>query len=189
MMQEIGEQTRSELTPAQSALVDVWDQHIAAELAMRDADEAVATMVEDVHVNHVAVMTGAVGREQVREFYRKHFLSQIPPDMEVVLVSRTVGLDRVVDEWVGKMSHSLRMDWLLPGVPPTGKRIELAVVAIVSFRDGKIASEHVYWDQASVLVQVGLLDAETLPTVGAEAARKLLDPSLPSNTLIERQPD
>lgn len=75
---------------------------------------------------------------------------------------------------------------MLPGIPPTGKRIEIAVVAIIRFEDGKIAHEHIYWDQASVLVQLGLIDGSSLPVAGAESARKLLDRSLPSNTLIER---
>ncbi len=79
------------------------------------------------------------------------------------------------------------MDWMLPGVPPTGKRVEIPIVVVVGFRDGKIASEHIYWDQASVLVQVGLLDPDTLPVAGSENARKMLDPSsVPSGLLIER---
>ena len=75
---------------------------------------------------------------------------------------------------------------MLPGVPPTGKRVEVAVVAIVQFKDGKIASERIYWDHASVLVQLGLLNPGTLPVAGVESARKVLDPALPSNELIHR---
>ena len=78
------------------------------------------------------------------------------------------------------------MDWMLPGLAPTGKRIEVPLIAIVRFREGKLAHEHIYWDQASVLVQLGLLDAGALPVAGVESARKVLDPSLPSNALIGR---
>jgi carboxymethylenebutenolidase len=81
------------------------------------------------------------------------------------------------------------MDWMLPGIAPTGKRVEVPVVTIVQFRDGKLAHEHIYWDQASVLVQLGLLDLGTLPVVGVESARKALAPNLPSNPLIERASD
>jgi carboxymethylenebutenolidase len=143
-------------------------------------------MVEDAHVNHVPVMTGGVGREQVREFYRTSFIPQMPPDLQIIPISRTIGTERVVDEMVVTATHSVQMDWLLPGLPPTGKRMEIAVVAIVTFRAGKLASEHIYWDQASVLVQLGLLDSRTLPVAGAESAHKVLDPTLPANTLIER---
>jgi len=75
---------------------------------------------------------------------------------------------------------------MLPGVPPTGRQVEIPLVAIVHFRDGKLAHEHIYWDQASVLVQLGLLDPANLPVSGVESARKVLDPALPSNALIER---
>jgi carboxymethylenebutenolidase len=75
---------------------------------------------------------------------------------------------------------------MLPGVAPTGKRVEVPLVAIVRFREGKLAHEHIYWDQASVLVQIGLLDAAGLPVVGIESARKALDPTLPANQLIKR---
>ena len=174
------------LTPAQQVLSELWEEHMKAEFVTRSADDAVAAMVEDAHVNHVPVMTGGVGREQVREFYRTSFIPQMPPDLQIIPISRTIGTERVVDEMVVTATHSVQMDWLLPGLPPTGKRMEIAVVAIVTFRAGKLASEHIYWDQASVLVQLGLLDSRTLPVAGAESAQKVLDPTLPANTLIER---
>ena len=179
-------QVAAQLTPAQQVLSDLWEEHMKAEFVTRSADDAVAAMVEDAHVNHVPVMTGGVGREQVREFYRTSFIPQMPPDLQIIPISRTIGTERVVDEMVVTATHSVQMDWLLPGLPPTGKRMEIAVVAIVNFRAGKLASEHIYWDQASVLVQLGLLDSRTLPVAGAESARKVLDPILPANTLIER---
>jgi carboxymethylenebutenolidase len=179
-------QVVAQLTPAQQVLSDLWEEHMKAEFVTRSADDAVAAMVEDAHVNHVPVMTGGVGREQVREFYRTSFIPQMPPDLQIIPISRTIGTERVVDEMVVTATHSVQMDWLLPGLPPTGKRMEIAVVAIVTFRAGKLASEHIYWDQASVLVQLGLLDSRTLPVAGAESAQKVLDPTLPANTLIER---
>jgi carboxymethylenebutenolidase len=99
-------------------------------------------------------------------------------------VSRTIGSDRLVDEMIFRFTHTIDMEWMLPGVPPTGKPVELALVVIVHFRHGKVAHEHIYWDQASVLVQLGLLAASALPIAGVETARKLLDPGLPSNGLI-----
>ena len=66
---------------------------------------------------------------------------------------------------------------MLPGVAPTGRRVEVPLVAIVRFRDGKLAHEHIYWDQASVLKQIGLLTDESLPVFGAETARKVLKPN------------
>jgi carboxymethylenebutenolidase len=176
----------AQLTPAQQVLSDLWEEHMKAEFVTRSADDAVADMVEDAHVTHVPVMTGGVGREQVREFYGTSFIPQMPPDLQINPISRTIGTERVVDEMVLTATHSVHMDWLLPGLPPTGKRMEIALVAIIGFRDGKLASEHIYWDQASVLVQLGLLDPQALPVAGAESARKVLDPTLPANTLIER---
>ena len=110
----------------------------------------------------------------------------MPPDTEMIPISRTIGIDQVVDEMVIKFTHTIRMDWTLPGIAPTGKRVDNAVVAVVRFRDDKLAHEHIYWDQASVLVQLGLLDARTLPVAGSETASKVLNPSLPSNALIDR---
>jgi carboxymethylenebutenolidase len=110
----------------------------------------------------------------------------MPPDTEMTPVSRTIGEDQLVDEMVFKFTHSIRMDWMLPGVAPTGKRVEVPLVAIVRFRGGKLAHEHIYWDQASVLAQIGLIDAATLPVAGVESARKVLDPTLPANALMRR---
>ncbi|WNG47523.1 ester cyclase [Archangium minus] len=169
----------------EKAMSGVWDQHLASEFAAKSPDEALATMTANPHVNMVPLMTGAVGREQLHEFYAKHFLSQIPPDMTMVPVSRTVGQGRVVDELVASFTHSMRIDWLLPGLAPTGKRIELPFVVIVQFEGGKIAHEHLYWDQASVLVQLGLID-RSLPVRGAEIAQQVLNPTQPMNELIRR---
>jgi carboxymethylenebutenolidase len=175
------------LTPAQQAMSDLWDKHMHSEFASQSVEETLETMVDDPYVNHVPVLTGGVGLEEVRKFYSEHFIPQQPPDSEIIPISRTIGNDRVVDELIDRFTHTIEMDWLLPGIPPTGRRVEIPIVVVVQFVEGKIVSEHIYWDQASVLVQVGLIDPESLPVSGAESARKVLDPtSVASNRLIER---
>ncbi len=174
------------LTLAQQRLSELWDEHVRYEFSTRNTEDTLATMVEDAYVNHIPVLTGGVGRDELREFYSKRFIPQMPPDTEMTPVSRTIGEDQIVDEMVFKFTHTIRMDWMLPGVPPTGKRVEVPLVAIVRFRDGKLAHEHIYWDQASVLVQIGLLDASKLPVAGVESARKVLNPTLPANELMKR---
>jgi len=174
------------LTPAQKNLSQLWDEHVRYEFSTRNTEETLATMVDDAYVNHIPVLTGGVGRDQLREFYSKRFIPQMPPDTQMTPVSRTIGEDQLVDEMVFKLTHTIRMDWILPGVAPTGKRVEVPLVAIVRFRDGKLAHEHIYWDQASVLVQIGLIDPANLPVTGMESARKVLDPTLPANALMKR---
>jgi carboxymethylenebutenolidase len=169
----------------EGTLSSAWDQHLASEFAAKSADQALATMSAEPYVNVVPLMIGARGRSQLRDFYANHFLSQIPPDIQMVTVSRTIGQGRVVDELVARFTHSMVMDWLLPGIPPTGKRVELPLVVIVQFEGDKVAHEHLYWDQASVLVQVGLLD-RSLPVRGGETAAQVLDPTHPMNELIGR---
>jgi len=174
------------LGPSQQTLGQLWEDHVRYEFSTRNTEDTLATMVEDAYVNHIPVLTGGVGRDELREFYSKRFIPQMPPDTEMTPISRTIGEDQLVDEMVFKFTHSIRMDWMLPGVPPTGKRVEVPLVAIVRFRDGKLAHEHIYWDQASVLVQIGLIDAANLPVTGVKSARKVLDPTLPANELMKR---
>jgi carboxymethylenebutenolidase len=169
----------------EGTLSSAWDQHLASEFAAKSADQANATMSAEPYVNMVPLMIGARGRSQLRDFYANHFLSQLPPDMGMVTVSRTIGQGRVLDELVARFTHSMVIDWLLPGIPPTGKRVELPFVVIVQFEGDKVAHEHLYWDQASVLVQVGLLD-RSLPVRGGETAAQVLNPTHPMNELIHR---
>ena len=177
-------QATPNLTPTQEALQAIWEEHLRHEFGTHNVEDALATMVEDAYVNHIPIMTGGVGKPALREFYSKYFIPQMPPDMELTPISRTIGTDQLMDEMVAKFTHTIQMDWMLPGVAPTGKRVEVPTAAIIRFRDGKLAYEHIYWDQASVLVQLGLLNPGTLPVVGIDSARKALDPNLPSNTLI-----
>jgi carboxymethylenebutenolidase len=165
---------------AQQTLSQRWDDHVKYEFATRNTDDTLETMVPDAYVNHVPVMTGGVGHEELREFYSKHFIPQMPPDTAMTPVSRTIGVDRVVDEMVFEFTHTIKMDWMLPGVEPTGKHVKVALVVIVHFRDGKLAHEHIYWDQATVLAQLGLIDAQTLPVRGVASAEKVLNPHFKS---------
>ena len=174
------------IASAQQSLSERWDEHVKYEFATRNTDDTLETMVVDSYVNHVPVMTGGVGHDELREFYSKRFIPQMPPDTAMTPVSRTIGVDRVVDEMVFEFTHTSKMDWMLPGVEPTGKHVKVALVVIVHFRDGKLAHEHIYWDQASVLAQLGLIDASTLPVAGVESAEKVLNPKLASNALMNR---
>ena len=165
---------------------ELWDAHVGSEFATKDAAVAVDTMTPDGYVNHVPVLTGGSGRAEVREFYSEHLIPNMPADTQTVPISRTIGEDRLVDEIIVKFTHTIEIDWMLPGIPPTGKPVECATVVIASFRDGRLFSEHIYWDQASVLVQLGLLDSSKFPVTGVETARKVVDPSLPANILMKR---
>jgi carboxymethylenebutenolidase len=135
-------------------------------------------MVHDAYVNHIPVMTGGYGHEALRRFYQEDFISAMPADTSIQLVARTLGQDRLVDEIIFSFTHTAEMPWMLPGVPPTGRCVEVPLVVVVGFRDGKVAHERIYWDQASVLKQIGLLTDPSLPVFGAETAHKLLNPAI-----------
>jgi carboxymethylenebutenolidase len=176
-----------QLTPDQRDMLALWEQHLAAEFHDRDATASCDTMVAHPYVNHVPVLTGGVGRRQLLHFYGRYFIPGMPADVELVPISRTIGQNHIVDEFVFRCTHTVQMDWLLPGVPPTGRRLELVTVVIVTFEADRIHHEHIHWDQASALVQLGLLDPTNLPVAGVEAARKALDPAaVPSNLLMKR---
>ena len=155
--------------------VRLWEEHTKHEFATRDTEATLATMVDDAYVNHVPVMTGGSGKAALRSFYSRDFISGMPPDATLALISRTVDEDQVVDEMIFSFTHSQEMPWMLPGIAPTNRRVEVPLVAIVRFRDDKLAHEHIYWDQASVLKQIGLLEDSKLPVFGAETAQKLAD--------------
>lgn len=172
------------MSNAETAIKDLWERHLETEFAMKSPEEALATMTDDPRVTIVPILIGGRGREEIRHFYGNHFLNQIPPDLEVLPISRTIGEGRLVDELVIRFTHSMRMDWVLPGIAPTGKRIEFAMVVVVSTKDGKISAENLYWDNATILRQAGLLPDSGLPVLGAESARQILDPCAPHNKLI-----
>jgi carboxymethylenebutenolidase len=186
MTEQSAEQAGTASVPSEEELARLWEEHIRYEFHTCNADDTIATMVEDAYVNHVPVLTGGRGKTELREFYATHFIPKMPPDLEMIPVSRTIGSDQLVEELVLKFTHSLEIDWMLPGVAATGRRVEVALAVVVRFRDGKVAHEHIYWDQASVLVQLGLIDPGKLPVAGAESARKVIDAAMPANTLIKR---
>jgi carboxymethylenebutenolidase len=165
-------------------LVALWEAHCRYEFETRDVDATMATMVDQPYVNHIPTMTGGVGQHDLRHFYANHFIGVNPPDFALDPISRTVGADRLVDEFVARFTHTTEIDWMLPGVAPTGRAVNIPMVAIVQFQGDKLVHEHIYWDQASVLVQIGLLDPAGLPVVGGEEARKVVDKNLPSNALM-----
>lgn len=172
-------------TTRSAALNALWEAHLASEFAHKAPEEALATMTDNPQVIHVPTLIGGRGREQLHTFYARHFLNQLPDDLEIVPLSRTIGEDRIVDELVAKFTHSAVMDWVLPGIAPTHKRIEFALVVIVHFEGDKIASESIYFDNATILRQAGLLPDPALPVLGAESAQGMLGPT-PLNQLIER---
>src|SRR5207237_277470 len=147
------------------------------EFSTRNTESTLATMVDDAYVNHIPVMTGGCGKDALRVFYSRNFIPSMPPDTTLTPISRTVGEDQLVDEMIFSFTHTQEMPWMLPGIAPTNRTVEVALVAIVRFRDGKLAHEHIYWDQASVLKQIGLLDNPALPVYGAEAARRVVHPA------------
>lgn len=175
----------TQYTDAEKQLIDVWDAHTAAEFEHKDADAAIATMTDHPVLIHVPVNTGATGKEALRKFYAEIFIPQAPPDISLQLLTRSVGQNRIIDEFILRFTHTLRMDWFAPGIEPTGRQLAVPHVGIVAFEDGKISSEHIYWDQATVLMQLGLLD-EALPVLSHTQCDRLVDDNAPVNQLIDR---
>ena len=165
-------------------LSDLWDEHVKHEFDTRDVPATMATMVAEPYVNHIPTMTGGVGSKQLSRFYQHHFVHGNPPDMKLIPLSRTVGALQIVDEFIMSFTHTTEIDWLLPNVAPTGKYVEIPMLGVVRFCGDKLYHEHIYWDEASVLVQVGLLNPQGLPVAGVATAQKLLDETLPSNTMM-----
>ena len=153
----------------------VFDEHVASEFETKDIDATMRTMVEEPYVWHVPALTGASGGDEVREFYASQFIGHTPADAVLHPISRTVSADRVIDEFVLEFTHDAEIPFMLPGVPPTGRRVRIPTVVVMGFEEDKVAYEHIYWDQASVLVQLGLLDGSALPVAGADEAERLLE--------------
>jgi len=162
----------------------MWDEHTAQEFVHQDVDATMRTMTAAPHVITVPLAMGGRGWNEVRDYYTRHFIGRVPRDIRLEPLSRTADAERVVDEMVVSFTHDIETPWILPGIAPTGRRVEIPLVAVVAFRDGKVASEHIYWDQASVLVQIGLLPSSGLPVLGAGQAKALLDPAVSLNTLL-----
>ena len=165
-------------------LAAMFDAHVQAEFQDLDLEATMSTMSNDPYVHHVPTITGGNGTASVRDFYGNHFIGQWPDDTETRQVSRTVGENQVVDELMMTFTHDRPLDIMLPGIPPTGCRIMVPVVVVVGFENGRVSHEHIYWDQATVLVQAGLLDPGGLPVVGSEQGEALLDQERPKNELF-----
>lgn len=183
---EIDERRRPDQPMPERNLVALWEEHCRHEFETRDVAATMATMVAQPYVNHIPTMTGGVGYEQLKRFYAYHFIPVNPPDFRLTLISRTVGADTLVDEFIARFTHTTEIDWLLPGIAPTNRKVEVPTVAVIRFEGDKLKYEHIYWDQATVLVQIGLLDPLNLPIAGVETSRKVEDKSLPSNRLMKR---
>jgi len=137
--------------------VRLWETHLDGEFVTKNENLSLATMVDDASVLTVPTRWGAKGKEALRPLYRDEFIPSIPPEWEHTLTNRVATDNCVVEEATVRFRHTKQMDWFLPGVPPTGKWITVEMVIVVDFRDGKMAAERIYWDQAAVLRQLGLL--------------------------------
>jgi carboxymethylenebutenolidase len=162
------------LSAGKQALLDAFQRHVDAELR-KDLDTTLATMSARPHLNNIPTLLGGFGVEEVRDFYSTLMLSGkfFPPDTEMIPVSRTIDEHQLVDEIIFKCTHTSEIGWMLPNIAPTGKRIEIPLVVIVGFSKDKVTHEHIYWDQASVLVQIGLLEPDGLPINGVECAQRM----------------
>jgi carboxymethylenebutenolidase len=161
------------MTQASPDLGAVFDQHVAYEFVDKDVEATMSTMVAEPYVWNVCVALGGIGAEGVRRYYSEKFVGKMPADTQVVSISRTVGADQLVEELILTFTHDIEIPSMLPGIAPTGRYVELPHVVVMKFEGDKVAHEHIYWDQASLLVQIGLLDEGQLPVVGARQVQML----------------
>jgi len=151
----------------------IFDKHVKHEFVDHDVEATMRTMVREPYVHNVATLKGGSGSKGVYDFYKNHFVGKMPPDTKVKRISRTVGKSQVVDELILSFTHDREIDFMLPGIRPTGKFVDLPHVVVMKFKGSKIAHEHIYWDQGSLLAQVGLLDPRKVPVMGVEQANAL----------------
>ena len=138
-------------------LEQLWAEHLKGEFETKDVEATLATMVDDAYVIHLPVATGGRGKDALRIFYRDDFIPSWPEDVEMTPLNRVVGDGQLVDELHVTFTHSKPMNWFLPNVPPTFKKMVVDFVVVVQFRGDKLACERIYWDHAAVLRQAGLL--------------------------------
>ncbi|KAJ6151218.1 hypothetical protein N7470_007812 [Penicillium chermesinum] len=181
-------------------LEQIWDEHTYYEFENRSVEHTMSTMVQEPYVNHVPTLTGGIGREELTAFYRDHFIWKNPQSTTLELISRTMGIDRVVDEFIFKFRHDSEVDWLIPGIAPTYKDLEIPFMAVVNIRGDRLYHEHITWDQGTVLMQLGMMPTHLpvgeaqgveakatskVPAFGRETAQKLRDKnSVGSNSLF-----
>ncbi len=154
-------------------LAAVFDKHVNCEFEDKNVDATMNTMTKEPYVYHVPVLTGGKGYDEVYTFYSNNFVGKMPSDTKFARISRTIGKDQVVDELIISFTHDIEIPAMIPGIPPTGKYVELPLVVVMKFKENKIAHEHIYWDQASLLKQIGLLDNNSIPVIGIEQSKKL----------------
>ena len=163
----------NDIVPGQQEMLDIWQRHTHAEFVLKDPDAALITMTENPYVLCIPSGAGAFGRAAVCRFYADQFLTKVPADFELSSVSQTFGTDQMVEEFVVRFTHTTAMGWMLPGLPPTNRRVEFALVAIIRFKGGRIAHEHIHWDQATVLCQLGVIDHPAASSGTGSAAQLL----------------
>ena len=161
--------------PHVNRLGKVFDEHIKCEFERRDIEATMKTMIKEPYVHHIPTLTGGIGYSGVYNFYKDELIGKMPDDTKFVRISRTIDKNQVVDELILSFTHDREIEFMLPGIPPTGKYVELPHVVVMKFNEGKIAHEHIYWDQALLLVQIGLLDPKRLPVSGIEQTRMLME--------------
>jgi carboxymethylenebutenolidase len=153
----------------------IFDKHIEYEFDKEDVEATMTTMTDEPYVHHVPTLAGGYGYDEVYSFYKNSFVGKMPKDIKIIPISRTVGKDQVVDEIIISFTHDREIEYMLPGVEPTGKYVEIPHVVIMKFAGSKIAHEHIYWDQASILVQIGLIEEKSMPVTGIQQARRILE--------------
>ena len=165
----------------------VFNKHVKCEFEEKNVDATMKTMVPEPYVHHVPVLTGGIGYNGVYDFYKNIFIGKMPSDTKFITISRTRDNNQVVDELIMSFTHDIEIPAMIPGISPTGKHVELPVVVVMKFKGNKIAHEHIYWDQASMLAQIGLLDSKMLPVTGVEQAKKLKEFSLLTKRKIQKK--
>ncbi len=165
----------------------VFNKHVKCEFEEKNVDATMKTMVPESYVHHVPVLTGGIGYNGVYDFYKNIFIGKMPSDTKFITISRTRDNNQVVDELIMSFTHDIEIPAMIPGISPTGKHVELPVVVVMKFKGNKIAHEHIYWDQASMLAQIGLLDSKMLPVTGVEQAKKLKEFSLLTKRKIQKK--
>ena len=162
------------MTNFEQEMINVLEQHVEAEMK-GDLELTMSTMIDNPHLLNIPNMMGGDDFEGVKTFYKDHLVGKFfPPDVEFNRISLTIGKDQIVEELVICFTHTQKIDWCLPNIEPTNKKVKMSVVVVAGIKDKKLTHEHIYWDQASVLVQAGLLDSKNLPVVGDQSANKLL---------------
>jgi carboxymethylenebutenolidase len=156
-----------------SELRAVWAEHCRCEFELRDVDATLRTMTPDPHLLNLPTGHGGNGLEGVRRFYTEEFLTSMPDDTAIESLGLAVGTSRLAEEVVMTFTHDRPMEWILPGIEPTGRRVRIPQLAVVGFLDEHIQYEHIWWDQASVLAQVGVLDPAGLPVLLADEADRI----------------